>query len=99
MLHGQIIPVRIRTEIGNTVQAEGQACLLYTSDMEDFLDYPFPDYAHGNNSHQKKQVEEIKKRDLIALGDMQTTIWETAWYLRGMENLFCDCILYTSRCV
>ncbi|MFR1369060.1 MAG: hypothetical protein ACLSA0_02385 [Eisenbergiella massiliensis] len=23
-------------------------------DMEDFLDYPFPDYAHGNNSHQKK---------------------------------------------
>ena len=59
-------------------------------DLEDFLDYPFPDYAHGDNSHQKKQVEEIKKRDLIALGDMQTTIWETAWYLRGMENLFCD---------
>ena len=25
MLHGQIIPVRIRTEIGNTIQTEGQA--------------------------------------------------------------------------
>ena len=32
----------------------------------------------------------LKKRDLIAVGNMQTTIWETAWYLRGMENLFCD---------
>ena len=32
----------------------------------------------------------FKKQDLIAVGNMQTTIWETAWYLRGMENLFCD---------
>ena len=61
-----------------------------TDCMEDFLSYPFPDFANGDNSHQKKQAEEIKARDLIAVGNMQTTIWETAWYLRGMENLFCD---------
>lgn len=59
-------------------------------DIEDLEAYPFPDFAAGDNSHQKAQVDSIKNRDLIALGDMQMTIWEIAWYLRGMENLFCD---------
>lgn len=27
---------------------------------------------------------------MIALGDMQITLWEISWYLRGMEELFCD---------
>lgn len=58
--------------------------------VEEMQNYPFPDFANGDASHQKKQVEEIKKRDLIALGDMQMTIWEIAWYLRSMEELFCD---------
>ncbi len=56
---------------------------------EDLQKYPFSGFfAHGENAHQKEQADE--KRDLIAVGNMQTTIWETAWYLRGMENLFCD---------
>lgn len=58
--------------------------------LEEIQAYPFPDYAGGDCSHQKKQVEEIKKKDLIALGDMQCTIWEISWYLRSMEELFCD---------
>ena len=59
-------------------------------DLEDLQKYPFPDFTHGENAHQKEQADALKKRDLIAVGNMQTTIWETAWYLRGMENLFCD---------
>ena len=58
--------------------------------LEELQAYPYPDFAGGDISHQKKQVEEIKARDLIACGDMQMTIWEIAWYLRGMEELFCD---------
>ena len=58
--------------------------------LEEIMEYPYPDFEHGEKDHQKEQVKKIKERDLIAVGNMQTTIWETAWYLRGMENLFCD---------
>ncbi|MDD3339381.1 MAG: uroporphyrinogen decarboxylase family protein [Lachnospiraceae bacterium] len=64
--------------------------LEHAETLEELQAYPFPDFAAGDNSHQKKQVEDIKSRDLIALGDMQMTIWEVAWYIRGMEELFCD---------
>jgi uroporphyrinogen decarboxylase len=58
--------------------------------IEEIMSYPYPDYAQADGSHQKAQVESIKARDLIALGDMQMTIWECAWYMRSMEQLFCD---------
>ena len=58
--------------------------------LEDLQAYPFPDFANGYKEHQKEQVEDAKKRDLIALGDMQITLWEISWYLRSMEELFCD---------
>lgn len=58
--------------------------------IEEIMSYPYPDYAQADGSHQKAQVESIKARDLIALGDMQMTIWECAWYMRNMEQLFCD---------
>lgn len=58
--------------------------------IEELKAYPFPDYANGYKEHQRRQVEEAKRNDLIALGNMQTTIWESAWYLRSMEELFCD---------
>ena len=55
--------------------------------------YPFPDFASADGSHQAEQVKKIKERDLIALGDMQMTIWECAWYMRSMEELFCDMMM------
>lgn len=58
--------------------------------LEELKEYPFPDFAHGENSHQKEQVESAKAADLIAVGDMQMTLWEISWYLRSMEELLCD---------
>lgn len=58
--------------------------------VEDLMNYPFPDFEHGDRSHQAEQVKAIKEQDLIAVGNMQMTIWELAWYLRSMEELFCD---------
>ncbi len=52
--------------------------------------YPFPDFAGGCKDHQRQQVEEAKKNDKIAMGNMQCTLWEISWYLRSMEELFCD---------
>lgn len=59
-------------------------------DLEELQEYPFPDFSLGDNSHQKRQVEEIHAQGLAAVGNMQMTIWETAWYVRGMENLMVD---------
>ena len=58
--------------------------------LEEIQNYPYPDFAHADGSHQAEQVRRIKERDLIAIGDMQMTIWECAWYMRSMEELFCD---------
>lgn len=58
--------------------------------LEEIQNYPYPDYAHADGSHQPEQVKKIKEQDLIALGDMQMTIWECAWYMRSMEEMFCD---------
>lgn len=58
--------------------------------LEEIQNYPYPDFANADGSHQAEQVRRIKERDLIAIGDMQMTIWECAWYMRSMEELFCD---------
>ncbi|HIS27575.1 MAG TPA: hypothetical protein IAA57_11940 [Candidatus Pullilachnospira intestinigallinarum] len=58
--------------------------------LEELQEYPFPDFSLGDASHQKRQVEEIHAQGLAAVGNMQMTIWETAWYIRGMENLMVD---------
>lgn len=59
-------------------------------DLEEIMEFPFPDFSKGDASHQKRRVEELHARGLAADGSMQCTIWETAWYIRGMENLMVD---------
>lgn len=57
---------------------------------EQVLSYPFPKYAGADDSAQRETIEKAHTTDRIAVGQMQMTIWETAWYLRGMENLMVD---------
>ena len=56
---------------------------------EQILSYPFPVFRDALEE-QKKHVDELHAADYAAIGGMQCTIWETAWYMRGMENLMCD---------
>jgi len=58
--------------------------------MDDLRAYPFPRIAGGNEEAQREQAEEIKARGLAAYGFMSCTVWETAWYMRGMEDLMVD---------
>ncbi len=60
------------------------------STIEELEAYPYPDFSNGDNSHQAKQVADIKSRDLVAIGDMQMTIWECAWYMRSMPEIMMD---------
>jgi uroporphyrinogen decarboxylase len=60
------------------------------TDFERIKEYPFPHFEAGDNSSQKPTVEAIHKRGLAAVGNMQCTVWETAWYIRSMEDLMVD---------
>lgn len=52
--------------------------------------YPFPNFKNGDASHLTSCVDKIHAKGLAACGSMQTTIWETSWYIRGMEDLMMD---------
>jgi len=58
-------------------------------------EYPWPQeppYDDAYHEAMKKSAEDIKARDLVAVGSVGH-IFEQAWYLRGMDNLFADFIL------
>ena len=59
-------------------------------DVDEIKKYPFPQFQHGDASHQKEQVDTIHAQGLAAMGNMQMTVWEAAWYIRGMEDLMMD---------
>lgn len=61
------------------------------SDVSDLKKYPFPDLTNpARYQHLRAQVESLHTRGLFAIGFMEWTIFEIAWHLRGMENLFVD---------
>lgn len=58
--------------------------------MADFISYPFVEYSHESESEAKKEIDAIHAKGLAATAQMACTIWETSWYLRGMEKLMMD---------
>ncbi len=58
--------------------------------VEEIQAYPIPIYTEKKNGWVKEKVTKLQKRGLAAVGNMQCTIWETSWYIRGMENLMMD---------
>jgi len=51
--------------------------------LEQILSYPFPEF-------NQNPVINKKSDDYVNVGNMACTVWEMAWYLRSMENLFVD---------
>ncbi len=52
--------------------------------------YPWPDFKRLDFSYLKPEVDAIHAKGLAVFVWAECTIWETAWYLRSMENLFVD---------
>jgi len=52
--------------------------------------YPWPDFKAMDFSYLKGKVDEIQARNLAVFVWAECTVWETSWYLRGMDNLFVD---------
>jgi uroporphyrinogen decarboxylase len=58
--------------------------------VEEFQAYPWPDFEKSDWSFAQREVDALHARGLAAQVWMECTIWETAWYLRGMEELMMD---------
>ena len=63
---------------------------------KDVEEYPFPpEPPYEDEAYLqalKKSADEIKAKDLLAMSHT-TSIFETSWYLRGMDNLLADFVL------
>ena len=58
--------------------------------LEQMQAYPFPVFTAVGAEEQKARVEAFHAAGKAVQGGLGCSIWEQAWYLRGMENLFCD---------
>lgn len=61
--------------------------------IDEFEKYPYPDYLSAETAHIKTRVDQIHEEGFAASALMACTLWEIAWYLRGMEQLMTDMIL------
>ena len=58
---------------------------------EELASYPFPDLTNPScHQHLADAVRELHEKGLAAIGYMEWSIFEIAWYMRGMENLLID---------
>jgi len=67
--------------------------------LEQLQAYPLPDFAQATANHIAEQVQALRARGLAAFGYMAATVWETAWYLRGMEPLMMDMAMEDEKAV
>jgi len=59
--------------------------------LEELEQYPFPDLARPErHRHLEAEVQAVRGRGLFAIGFLEWTIFEIAWHMRGMAELFHD---------
>jgi uroporphyrinogen decarboxylase len=59
-------------------------------ELEEIQNYPWPDFENMDFSYLPEKVKEIQDQGLAVFVWAECTIWETAWYLRSMDELFVD---------
>jgi uroporphyrinogen decarboxylase len=61
--------------------------------ISELEEYPFPDYDQSYRWEAlNAQVRALHGDDLAAVAFMQMTLFEVAWYLRGMDNFLIDMV-------
>lgn len=59
--------------------------------LAEFEAFPLPNFEESwRRDYARQQIEYFHQRDLAVCGAMAVTIFEVAWQLRGMEELFHD---------
>ena len=61
------------------------------ADVREFEAFPLPSFEEPEHrDYARQQIAAFHRRDLAVCGAMAVTIFEVAWQLRGMEELFRD---------
>jgi uroporphyrinogen decarboxylase len=67
--------------------------LSHAETVEDIENYQFPDpFAEGRFDEARKNIAKYGK-DYGIIADLETSIFETAWYLTGMEKFLMDLMM------
>lgn len=64
--------------------------LATATTMDEMQSFPFPEFDANDTSHMRQVVDQVHAEGKAAVGSMQCTIWETAWYIRDMTQLMID---------
>jgi uroporphyrinogen decarboxylase len=66
--------------------------LSHAQSIQDIQKYPFPDpFAQGRFRIAEHTIREFKE-DYAVIADLETAIFETAWYLVGLEKFMMDLV-------
>lgn len=61
--------------------------------LSELKDFPFPNLTRSvRHEHLEAQVKALHDKGLFVIGFMEWTIFEIAWHMRGMDNLFTDMV-------
>lgn len=97
-----ILKERTTIDIYGVANEPGSAAAMHMTHMlhplekiktlEELEAYPFPEFVWDEEdvARQLARNNALKAQDRVICGSMQCTIWETAWYMRGMEVLMMD---------
>ncbi len=58
--------------------------------LDAIKEYVYPDFNGVDMSQQAADVKSLRDKGILSIGNMQATIWESAWAIRGMEDLMMD---------
>jgi uroporphyrinogen decarboxylase len=64
--------------------------LANADSLEQIASYPLPQYNVDDFHALKDSADQIHTSGYASRGVMVCTVWESAWYIRGMENLMAD---------
>lgn len=64
--------------------------LAHATSLEQMQAYPFPEFDTDGTEPMREAADRLHAQGLAAVGGMQCTIWETAWYIRDMTQLMMD---------
>jgi hypothetical protein len=67
--------------------------------LEELQAYPFPEYDLDDTEHIRQAVAALHSAGKAAIGSMQMTIWERAWYVRDMTQMMMDMTMEDEKAV
>jgi uroporphyrinogen decarboxylase len=91
-----ISPFGVVRTYGSTEHFQRKLCPLKDATrVEEAVDYPLPDPANpARYAHLKPATQALHARDLAVQGELYVTIFETAWSIRGFEQMLTDLVLH-----